>query len=258
MERSQYQWTQHNGFSFITTCLFALMIIASNPVHADMSLDRLIVDFNNNSRHYEDIQVFNQGDKELYVNVSVAEVLSPGSDKEKRVSVNGVVKRPLVVSPSRLVIPANSRKSVRILTMEEASGNDRIFRVDFSPALGKLKAKASGIKLLVAYQALVMVRPENPVVDIKTSRQGEFLVFRNQGNTNVLLQNGRQCNPQSPKDCQELKTRRLYAGNEWRLQTPFNGPVTYDLDFGDRVETRTFGGNTKPKVAALIKDTLND
>ncbi|MGI9275391.1 MAG: hypothetical protein ACR2PT_11180 [Endozoicomonas sp.] len=233
------------------TLVFLTIMLTSTPVRAEMTLDRLIVDFDTPSRHHEDIQVFNQGENNLYVNVSLEEVINPGTDREERAMVKDVLKRSLVVSPSQLIVPANSRKNVRILTLEEATEKDRIFRIGFTPALGKLKAKTSGIKLLLAYQALVILRPEKPVASVDAERKGEFIVFRNKGNTNVLLQNGKQCDPQAPKQCQELQTRRLYAGNEWQLKTPFSGPVTYDLDDGNKVQSRTFGERKKSEQISL-------
>ena len=167
--------------------------------------------------------------------------MNPGTEKEERIPVQDLKKRSLIATPKKLIIPANSKKTVRLVSLDEADKTDRIFRVDFSPALGKLKAKSSGIKVLIAYQSLVIIRPAKPVATITAQRKGDVIVFRNIGNTNAILQNGTQCDPKDKTQCQPLTNHRLYAGNIWELKTPYSGPVTFEMDDGVNVITRSFG-----------------
>ena len=228
-----------NVCNLVALCL--TLVLIAGFAQAEMSLDRLILDFQPGDSHHKDIQVFNNDKKNLYVNVSVSEVLEPGTEHEKRILVKDLEKRPLVATPQKLIVSGNSQKNVRLVSLEDAGKTDRIFRVNFSPALGELKAKASGIKILIAYQALIIVRANTPVAKVVAERKGNKIVFKNTGNTNVILQNGSQCNPEAIKECEKLNTRRLYAGNVWELTMPFNAPVTYDLDDGVKVITQTFG-----------------
>ena len=237
-----------NACNIIT--LFLTLILISGFVQAEMTLDRLIVDFQSDSSHHQDIKVFNQSASNLYVNVSVLEVLNPGTKQEQRVVVKDIKKLSLIATPEKLIVPGNSRKNVRLVALEEPGKQDRIYRVGFTPAVGKLKARVSGIKLLVAYQALVIIRPEKPEALVSAERKGSLIVFRNTGNTNVLLQNGKQCDPIKPKECKELESRRLYAGNEWALKAPYAGPVQYQLSDGNTVSNRSFGGAVKSETAA--------
>ena len=136
------------------------------------------------------------------------------------------------------------------MTLEEAGKTDRVFRVDFSPAVGKLKAKSSAIKILVAYQALVMIRPAKPVVNVNAERKGKSIVFTNTGNTNALLQNGRQCNPKKKEECQQLTNRRLYSGNTWKLELPYDGPISFEMNDGQGVTVRTFGETSSKELVS--------
>ena len=206
---------------YATACnlitLFLILLFITGLANANMSLDRMVVDFRPDDAHHKDIQVFNKDKNNIFVNINVVEVLKPGNSDEQRVPVKDAKKIALIATPQKLIVPANSQKAVRLVTLEDAGKTDRVFRVTFSPAVGKLKAKTSGIKLLIAYQALVIVRPNQPVAKIVAERKGKKITLRNTGNTNVMLQNGKQCNPSAKKQCEKFDTRRLYAGNTWGI-----------------------------------------
>lgn len=222
--------------------LLLTLVMITGFAQAEIKLDKLIFDFKPGKAHHDDLRVLNKHEKNnLYVNVEIREVIHPGTDKEQRVLLEGIKNLPLVITPNKMVVPPGGKKNVRVVVLADAGKVDRIFRADFTPAEGPLKAKASGIKLILAYQILVIVRPEKPVGTVTSERKGDQVLFRNTGNTNVYLKSGRQCNPKDKKDCRELDPRRLYAGNEWLMKPPFPGAFTYDLDDGNQVVTRTFG-----------------
>lgn len=230
----------HYGSAFYLITLFLTFVFITGFAQAEMRLDRIILDFQPGDSHHKDIQVFNTDERNLYVTINVSEVLSPGTEQETREPLKDLKNVALVVTPQKIIVPGNSQKSVRLVTLEDAGKTDRIFRVNFSPVVGQLKSKTSGIKLLIAYQALIIVRAGNPVANVVAERKGNTILFKNTGNTNVILQNGSQCNPENNKQCEQLDTRRLYAGNVWELTLPYNGPVTFEMDDGVDVKTQTF------------------
>ena len=230
-----------NNLRNIFTGFIASVAFTSISVQADMTLNRMIVDFQPDVAPHQDITVFNGDQSNLYVTVKVFEIVNPGTAQEKRVPLQDLKNVPLVATPKKLIIPGNSQKNVRLVSLEESVSKDRIFRVNFSPAIGKLKAKKSGIRILAAYDNLVIVRPENPVASIVTEHQPGRIIFQNKGNSNAILQNGYQCHPEKKKECEKLPNRRLYAGNTWELKTPFSGPVFYEVDDGNGVKIQTFG-----------------
>ncbi|MBL0317688.1 MAG: hypothetical protein IPP74_00020 [Alphaproteobacteria bacterium] len=69
--------------------------------------------------------------------------------------------------------------------------------------------------MLVGYEALVILRPQNPHPDLIAKRVGNTIEFTNKGNTNVLLQSGQQC--ESAGHCKELTISRIYAGQSWSV-----------------------------------------
>ena len=52
-------------------------------------------------------------------------------------------------------------------------------------------------------------------------------MFSNPGNANYLLTDGEQCDPANPDVCQFLEDRRVYPGNSWELELPYDGPFSY-------------------------------
>ena len=89
---------------------------------------------------------------------------------------------------------------------------------------------------MVGYEILAIVYPNNPQPDIEVHREGQQITMRNNGNTNVLLREGFQCSdPKLPREeCAALPSRRLYPGNEWQFELPYDLPVTYYHSVGTR------------------------
>ena len=120
-------------------------------------------------------------------------------------------------------------------------------RVLFRPAfklVGQLLAAKrdlrleSELKKLDRYDVLVIARPQNARPLLEVSRDGTAVEFRNVGNTNALLFNGRQC-AEAETDCAELPSKRIYAGNSWQLELPASGQARFlvESDGGLTVET---------------------
>lgn len=226
---------------FNVLVLFLTLILITGFAQAEMRVIPLFVDFAHDDAYSKDVEVFNKGEHPIYVKVEVREVKNPGTEQEKRLPVQKLSDKALVAVPEKLTIPGNSKKNVRLTSLGTATSKDTVYRISYTPAYGQLKAKSTGIKILVAYEGLVVIRPPKPVAHIEAERKGDTIVFRNTGNTNAILERGSQCDPQNKAKCESLTTRRLYAGNVWEYKLPFSGPVTYEVNNGVRAETRVFG-----------------
>ncbi len=86
---------------------------------------------------------------------------------------------------------------------------------------------------------LVMLRPVTLRPDIEGARSGKRIAFRNIGNTNVELIDGRQCDAQGA-NCKELPAKRLYPGARWEQSLEHDTPVDYMVTSGAQVVSRTF------------------
>lgn len=226
--------------------LAALLALAALPVHAAMLVDRSIVAFKPGDPPRQDVMVMNDGKEPLYVEVEVLEVQNPGTAQEQRVVVTDPEKITLLATPRRFMVEPQGRRPLRLVNQQPRATAERVYRVNIKPAVGKLEAddesNAMAVKVVVGYQVLVLVSPAQAREALEVRRNGRTAVFRNTGNTNILLFNGQQCPAaQAPEaDCRSLPDHRLYPGNEWKQELPFDQPFDYQMTVLERNQKRRF------------------
>jgi P pilus assembly chaperone PapD len=228
----------------ILPLVLAWLLTAAPGLHAEMVLDRSILVFDGDDAGRQDVEVTNTGAENLYLDTEILRVTDPGTEQEARVEVEDPGAAGLLVTPARMVVPPEGRRLVRVVPLEERGETDRIYRVNLLPVVPPLTAETTAVKVVVAYQLLVILRPRDPQPDLVWTRDGDRIRFRNQGNTNVLLYNGSQCpegiEPGS-EECVDIGVaRRLYAGNEWELDLPLAAPVEFTATVGKRNVRRRF------------------
>lgn len=213
--------------------LLALVLLAA-PAAAEMQLDRSILVFDADGAPRQDVEVTNSDDAPLYLDTEVLLVTAPGTDAEARTAVDDPGAAGILVTPARAVVPPGGRQLLRIVLLEDAPAEDRIYRINVKPVLPPLQPRQTAVKVVVAYQLLVIQRPRDPAPDLVWSREGDRISFENLGNSNVVLFNGRQCADfETETDCTEIDgARRLYAGNRWTLDLPRSGPVEFTTGVG--------------------------
>ena len=220
--------------------LCAALTIASASALADMYVDRSIVIFPPGDSPRQDVKVSNTGKDVVYAKVEVLKVEHPGEADEKRVQVTDPSQMKLLATPNKMVIPAGGQKLIRIVNLQQNNTSERVYRINVTPIVPPLQNKKSQLRIVVAYQILAIVQPNKPHADFKADRNGSSIAFSNSGNTNVLLSEGKQCDPKDKKTCQDLPSRRLYAGNKWTEKLPYDAPVTYQVRTFDGVKTQVF------------------
>ena len=218
--------TMRGSLSLTSLCICLLL---SQVASADIFVDRAIVRMSPNATPREDVKVINNGDEEGFVQIDVFEVRNPGTDKEERVKVTDPNAVKLIASPSKLAIPPNGQKLVRIVNLDPSSTQERIYRINVTPVLAPLQEDSgSVVRVVVAYQLLVIVDPAEPKEDIDIKRSGYRMSITNNGNTNVLISDGKQCDPASDH-CVDIAAHRVYPGNHWDTELTFDSPVTFKL-----------------------------
>ncbi|MBT8098969.1 MAG: hypothetical protein KJO82_04425 [Gammaproteobacteria bacterium] len=213
-----------------------LAFVACAPVRANMVLSNVILHFEAGEPTRQDIEIENIGDESLYVDVRPHVVEHPGTGQERRVFIADPREAGLLVTPNKLVVPPGGRKLVRFVDLKPGHSEERVYRVAVTPVTGELEARASGLKILVGYEVLVLAQPAAPNPQLNGQRDGRSMTFRNDGNTNVMLREGRQCATDDTPvdDCQVLGARRLYPGNEWMVELPYDRPLEYYIGIGTR------------------------
>ncbi|MGI2026933.1 fimbrial biogenesis chaperone [Endozoicomonas acroporae] len=226
-------------------CLL-VTLIASSQVLATMSLDRMIVYFKPDQLPRQDVVVSNPDKENLYLQTEVYNVINPGTEQEERIRVTDPNDIKLLATPGKAIIPPNGRKTVRLVSLETPKDKELVYRVTFRPVVGDLEAKKTAIKLLVAYQALVFVRPQNPDYKVDGKLDNGKMTFTNSGNINVVLRNGKYCTSNAKESCTDLSDgTRIYAGESWEMPLPEGaakgkGFIQYGLFDGEFEETLKF------------------
>ena len=228
------------GFFLLTA------LLASTSAMATMSLDRMIVYFKPDQLPRQDVVVTNPDAENLYLQTEVFKVINPGTEQEERVRVTDPTELKLLATPQKSVIPPKSHKTVRLVSLETPRDKELVYRVTFRPVVGDLEASQTAIKLLVAYQALVFIRPQNPAYRVSAKVDKDIITFTNSGNINVVLRNGRYCTSDKSGSCSNLEAgTRIYAGGSWELSLPEKakpgkGYIQYGLFDGEFEKTQRF------------------
>jgi len=210
--------------------ILSLSILGLTPFAQAMYIDRAIVDFLPDQAR-QDVKVINDGDENLYVQIDVLEVSNPGTEEETRTKITDPDSISLLVTPAKMVVPPNSSKLLRMVNLDENLNEEKIFRVNVTPILPPLSENDdTQVRLVVAYQVLVLVAPENPKYELESARQGKTLTLKNTGNSYVMMNEGLQCTkPEDETSCQKIPARRLYPGNEAVIDLPLDQAVELSL-----------------------------
>jgi P pilus assembly chaperone PapD len=218
----------------LTICQFSTGLLA------EMYVDRSIVIIESDGSQREDVKVSNTGDEVIYVQIEVFSILNPGSQGEQRVKVTDPKELKLIATPNKMVIPAGGQKLIRIVNLQANNETERVHRINVTPMVAPLSEDTSQLRIVVAYQILTIVQPQTPQSELKVTRSGNQVSFENHGNSNILLNEGSQCNPDDTSECKGLPSHRLYAGNNWNLDLPFDTSLVYSV--------RTFDGIKKQVI----------
>ena len=217
--------------------LAALVLVAGSaaaPASAEMVLSKVIVDLPAEKPPRDDIEVWNDTPETMYVSAEPFMIIAPGTPDEQRTPATRPQESGLLVSPQRLVLAAGERRTVRVALVGERPLADRVYRVAIKPVAGSVSASTSALKVFVGYDALVIVRPQDPQPRIEAERAGRTLVLRNAGDSAIELFEGRQCDAEGA-NCQSLPAKRLYAGAVWEQDLPYETKVSYKSVIGNIV-----------------------
>lgn len=214
-------------------CLSFLLVLPSAPASAELAVSQLIVELKPGASRAADIEIYNDSGERSFVSIEPREIINAGQAGEKPLLSPDPQKLGLLVSPTRLVIEPHQRRRLRIAAIGSLPSRERIYRVTVKPVAGAVSSSESGLKLLVGYDLLVLVRPSSsPNPELEIRRTGSMLNITNRGNASVELADGKQCNSSSEK-CQPLPSKRLYAGASWDQSLPLSTPGEYRIRSGD-------------------------
>jgi P pilus assembly chaperone PapD len=222
---------------FVCAALVAALL--PGAAHAELVLSQLIVELQPGKQARDDLEIWNNSPERTYVAVEPREIVNPSLSSQGERRDADPERLGLLVSPSRMILEPGSRKLVRLATLLPTSDRERVYRVTIKPVVGGVDAKDDGLKILVGYDVLVLVRPAVPVPNINATRNGRKLTFKNNGNVSVELMSGKQCDASHVR-CTDLPGKRLYAGGVWTVELGSDGPAEYVLRSPGHADRKTF------------------
>jgi P pilus assembly chaperone PapD len=221
----------------INILLLAFPLMVSTVSFAELVVDDSVVIITDPSQSRYDVTVFNTDETEkLYLEITPHRVVNPGEINETLEVIDFASAPDFLVSPNRAILEPKDETLVRLLNLNSAGEKELVYRINVVPVTPPVELEQpeeevvrSMLQVVIAYQILVIIAPNNPEPVMDYKREGDIVTFSNVGNSNYLLTEGEQCNPQSPKQCEPIQAKRMYPGNSWTLQLPFDGPANYTL-----------------------------
>lgn len=211
---------------FPAVLAFAFALTTSVGANAQLSINRLWVDLDAGQAARSDLVIRNDSKDRYYITVETAEILAPGTEAEERREIADPEQLGLLVTPNRMVLEPGASRAIRVVSLNQNLAQDRIYRVLIRPQVGDIQATATqgevrdiAIKILSAYEALVVARPPNATPIVGVERLADRMVFSNTGNSNLLFLDAFIC-PSSVSglsandSCRPFPATRLYAGGK--------------------------------------------
>lgn len=217
----------------------SLALLLAGPADANLVLSQVILDLTPGTPAAQDIEVWNNGTDRSYVVAEPAEVILPGQPGEHRVANPDPAVSGLLVTPQRMILEPGQRRLVRIAAVLPRGDAERVYRIEVKPVAGEVTAGATALKVMVGYDVLVIFRPQTLRGDIVATRAGTTVTFRNTGNTNVEMFEGKQCDA-AGKACKDLPANRVYPGMQWNVPIDPARPVQYRIATGTQSVVKTF------------------
>jgi P pilus assembly chaperone PapD len=214
------------------------IVVPLHAAQAALALSQMVVELSPREHQRADVEAWNDGAERIYVAIDPREIVNPGTAAESSRSDPDPDKLGLLVSPARMILEPGQRKLLRIGSIS-ANDRERVYRITVKPVLGQLASESSGLKVLVGYDMLVLVRPPEPRPHVSGKRSGNQLTLTNDGNVSVELAEGRACDV-SKRSCEDLSGGRIYAGAEKTIDVGPDRKVDYKMKVGTTLTSTQF------------------
>lgn len=206
---------------------------------AEIILSQVIVDLQPDRPDYQDVEIWNAADERAFVQIEPSEIENPGLPAERRERIVDPERGGLLVSPQRLVLEPDERRIIRIAAIVARNEQERIYRVAVRPVAGEVGLEATGLKVLLGYDMLVLRRPAVLKGEITALRRRGSIEFTNNSNFAHEIFDGKQCNEQG-EACVSLAPTRLYPGASWSVPLNYATKVDVMLSSGSKPVRKSF------------------
>lgn len=187
---------------------------------AQISVDKAIVSFAKGKGDILNATVQNGGTDAVWIEGVVDAIERPGYSDEQRVPTED-----LIISPKRFSIEGGGQRTVRLLLKKPLGDTEQVYRIKFMPQtrefdteeLKKGGGRTTQLKVIFTVGMLVFGEPLEPRPDLKWERFPDRVVFRNDGNVNILFDDIQVCKAEN-SGCRKVPGNRLYPGNVWETE----------------------------------------
>lgn len=176
-------------------------------------------------------RIRNEGDATAFVKVDVSEIVlgNKAESSEKPVMDINQVKSEggytLIASPARLIIPAKSMQTVRLLVMGDRQ-QERYYRVRYIPVMPDSnggfnvsqqevseygKTLSAGVNILAGYGTIIYVRPNKVNFNTAVTQNDSSMTVRNNGNSVIFLDHFKTCD-KNGKNCDVAAKHHVLPG----------------------------------------------
>ncbi|MBD1589878.1 molecular chaperone [Pseudomonas typographi] len=155
-------------------------------------------------------RIYNSGTTAAFVKVRAWELVAQADGTYQEVPLDDAAaggQRDLVVSPARLIIPANGMQTVRFVFNGERA-HERLFRLRFNPVMPEgrsdfaltaeeaqtyAQSLRAGVQVMAGYGTLLYVSPKNARHEIAIEQGAAGFSVRNTGNATAVLDLLQRC-----------------------------------------------------------------
>lgn len=208
---------------------FLLAAGAARCASAQITVNDVILSFKAGERPLQNVIVSNSSDDVFSVSVTVERYIAP-YDPQRGFEPS----TDLLASPKQFSIEGKGQRTVRLLLKKQPPEQEAVYRVSFTPKAGSLDQEPKDLvgnrkamlRIITGMGVLVFVDPQAPHPDLKWRREGDKLIFHNDGNVHVRVTDGRACNSDGT-DCEDLPSKRVYGGMTFEVPVSNKKVVTY-------------------------------
>jgi len=217
----------------------SLMVFCAVPAKAEFIITSAILEFTKDGPRQQNIELVSRSKDNDYIVTEVNEIIDPNTPQEKKVPVTDAVSGRLLVTPDKTILSGGNRRTMRFVLLSEPDQQEHIYRVAIKPVVkGVDNDSKVGLKVLLGYEVLVIIRPVQMQPSYSARREGKKFIATNNGNTNILFENGQQCS--TAENCKLPPVLRVYPGQTDQVDLPFDMPLIYSVWDGANVTEKRF------------------
>jgi P pilus assembly chaperone PapD len=197
------------------TCIASLAIFSLFAQSNEIALSKNIITFEKNQNKKVTLDILNlRIENTSYIETIIREVQEPQKGTKSNLLIPLTPKEAgLFVTPNKQIIHKGQDSGLlSIINVNQNLEKERVYRIDVKPVISGMDSNSAtgpAIKVLLAYDILVYVQPNNPTMTYDYNFNDTKFIIKNTGNTHFTLDNGNACDNQN--NCNSLIGGNLFS-----------------------------------------------